>query len=157
MHTHLCMDTNLSHFWGIRTSTHFLFYEEHKNTPGNFSSHHHCKWALSIWSLIKKNINGNGVHATFIPFKNTFYLMHYVLIYPSQIKQRLATTYGNLINDIIWFMCFILVHWVILIFFNVFLQMWMSTTLNPASTKISHWDWNDWTFSFNGDCVRDLG
>lgn len=130
-----------------RTQKHY--WQLFKSSPLQMSSFHLI--------INKKNINGNGVHATFIPFKNTFYLMHYVLIYPSQIKQRLATTYGNLINDIIWFMCFILVHWVILIFFNVFLQMWMSTTLNPASTKISHWDWNDWTFSFNGDCVRDLG
>lgn len=51
--------------------------------------------------MVIKNRNGNGVYASFSPFKNTFYLMHYVFIYPSQIKQGLATAYGNLISAII--------------------------------------------------------
>lgn len=59
MNTLLCMDTNLCHFWGTRTLSHFLFHEEHKNTTTKFSSHQHCKWAFSIWSLIRKNRNGD--------------------------------------------------------------------------------------------------
>lgn len=111
-----------------------LFRKEHKDTTVKVITT--VNELFPIWSLTKKKKrNGNGVHATFIPFRNTFYLMHYVLIYPSQIKQRLASTYGNLINDKIWFICFILVHLVILIFFNIFLQTWMSTTLNPALDK----------------------